>query len=175
MTWTGVLDTSAVIALPRLSSTAGVPERPVTTTVTFAELAVGPLVADDLQEQARRQAVLQQAEADLEALPFDLGAARAFGRVAAELRKAGRQGHGTLVRRDDRSDRAEQRVARAHREPGRLLAHQRPRRGRRPSRLSSLQLQTGGSQAPLEQHRGHHQLGHPHRVRRTRTSVHFVR
>lgn len=91
MTWTGVLDTSAVIALPRLTSTAGVPERPVTTTVTFAELAVGPLVADDLQERARRQAVLQQAEADLEALPFDLGAARAFGRVAADLRKAGRK------------------------------------------------------------------------------------
>ena len=79
------------MALPRLSSTAGVPERPVTTTVTFAELAVGPLVTDDLQERAWRQAVLQQAEADLEALPFDLGAARAFGRVAADLRQAGRK------------------------------------------------------------------------------------
>jgi len=91
VTWTGVLDTSAVIALPHLEFHRCVPERPVTTTVTFAELAVGPLVADDLQEQARRQAVLQQAEADLEALPFDLGAARAFGRVAADLRQAGRK------------------------------------------------------------------------------------
>ncbi len=91
MTATGVLGTSAVIALPRLQSTAGLPEHSVTTTVTLAELAVGPLVADDVQERARRQAVLQQAEADLQALPFDLAAGRAFGRVAADLRGAGRK------------------------------------------------------------------------------------
>lgn len=91
MTSTGILDTSAVIALPRLRSPVGLPEHAVTTTVTLAELGVGPLVADDVHERARRQAVLQQAEADLEALPFDMAAARAFGRVAADLRRTGRK------------------------------------------------------------------------------------
>ena len=35
--------------------------------------------------------MLQQAEADFEPLPFDAGAARAFGRVAASLRRSGRK------------------------------------------------------------------------------------
>ena len=34
---------------------------------------------------------VQQAEADLDALPFDSEAARAFGRVAASLRRSGRK------------------------------------------------------------------------------------
>jgi len=34
---------------------------------------------------------LQQAEADFEPLPFDSDAARAFGQVAASLRRAGRK------------------------------------------------------------------------------------
>ena len=37
-----------------------------------------------------RQAHLQQAESDFGSLPFDAGAARAFGQVAASLRRAGR-------------------------------------------------------------------------------------
>ena len=40
-----------------------------------------------------RQARLQQAEADFDPLPFDAAAARAFGRVAASLRLAGRKAH----------------------------------------------------------------------------------
>lgn len=59
--------------------------------VTLAELSVGPLVADDDAERAARQAHLQQAEADFAPLPFDADAARAFGRVAASLRRAGRK------------------------------------------------------------------------------------
>jgi tRNA(fMet)-specific endonuclease VapC len=61
------------------------------TAVTLAELSVGPLVAGDEKERAARQAVLQQAEADFEPLPFDASAARAFGQVAASLRRAGRK------------------------------------------------------------------------------------
>lgn len=61
------------------------------TTVTLAELSVGPLVATDEAVRAARQAHLQQAEADFEPLPFDVEAARAFGRVAASLRRAGRK------------------------------------------------------------------------------------
>ncbi len=87
----GILDTSAVIALPDLASPDVLPHSPVITTVTLAELSVGPLVAVDDDERARRQRVLQQAEADFVPLSFDAAAARAFGRVAADLRRAGRK------------------------------------------------------------------------------------
>lgn len=87
----GILDTSAVIALPGLATAASLPTSPLITTVTLAELSVGPLVAVEPTERARRQAVLQQAEADFDPLPFDVAAARAFGRVAADLRSAGRK------------------------------------------------------------------------------------
>ena len=87
----GILDTSAVILLPRITDPAALPIEPVTTAVTLAELSVGPLVARDERERAARQAHLQQAEADFTPLPFDAAAARAFGRVAASLRRAGRK------------------------------------------------------------------------------------
>jgi tRNA(fMet)-specific endonuclease VapC len=87
----GILDTSTVILLPRLDDTASLPAEPLITTVTLAELSVGPLVAKDEHERAARQAHLQQAEADFEPLPFDAAAARAFGRVAASLHRAGRK------------------------------------------------------------------------------------
>jgi tRNA(fMet)-specific endonuclease VapC len=87
----GVLDTSTVILLPRLRDPAALPVWPCITAVTLAELSVGPLVTGDETERARRQAVLQQAEADFEPLPFDAAAARAFGRVAASLRRRGRK------------------------------------------------------------------------------------
>ena len=64
---------------------------PLITAVTLAELAVGPLVAREEGERARRQIHLQQAEADFVALPFDAEAARAFGTVASSLRRAGRK------------------------------------------------------------------------------------
>lgn len=86
----GVLDTSTVILLQRLEEPASLPEEPLITTVTLAELTLGPLVAQNDQERAARQAHVQQAEADFEALPFDREAARAFGRVAASLRASGR-------------------------------------------------------------------------------------
>ena len=87
----GVLDTSTLILLQRLTNAASLPEEPVITAVTLAELSVGPLVAADQNERAARQAHLQQAEADFDPLPFDADAARAFGRVAASLRRAGRK------------------------------------------------------------------------------------
>ena len=48
-------------------------------------------MATDDEERARRQAQLEQAEADFEPLPFDAAAARAFGQVAAALRRTGRK------------------------------------------------------------------------------------
>jgi predicted nucleic acid-binding protein len=68
----GVLDTSAVIALHRLQSPEQLPSEPLITTVTLAELSVGPLVATTEIERSARQAHLQQAEADFVPLSFDL-------------------------------------------------------------------------------------------------------
>ena len=88
---TGILDTNLVVLLPRLAGSGLLPRRPVTTAITLAELSVGPLVAATDGERAQRQAVLQQTEATFTALPFDDAAARAFGRVSADLRRAGRK------------------------------------------------------------------------------------
>lgn len=87
----GVLDTSVLIALPRIGDASALPKEPLITAVTLAELSVGPLVARDEHERAARQAHLQQAESDFTPLPFDAAAARTFGRVAASLRRAGRK------------------------------------------------------------------------------------
>lgn len=87
----GVLDTSTLILLGLLEDPTSLPREPLITTVTLAELSVGPLVARDDRERAARQAHLQQAEADFDPLPFDARAARAFGGVAASLRRAGRK------------------------------------------------------------------------------------
>jgi predicted nucleic acid-binding protein len=86
-----VLDTNTVILLPRLADVTRLPAEPMITAITLAELSAGPLVADDEAERAARQAHLQQAENDFEPLPFDAAAARAFGQVAASLRRAGRK------------------------------------------------------------------------------------
>lgn len=61
------------------------------TSITLAELSVGPLLADDEAERAARQARLQEAEAAFEPLPFDASAAGTFGRVAASLRRGDRK------------------------------------------------------------------------------------
>jgi tRNA(fMet)-specific endonuclease VapC len=87
----GVLDTSTVIMLSSITDPAALPAEPLITTITLAELSVGPLVATTDLERAARQAHVQQAEADFDPLPFDAAAARAFGRVAASLRRAGRK------------------------------------------------------------------------------------
>ena len=86
-----MLDTNAVIRLGEVDPRR-LPAESVITTVTLAELTVGPLVAADATERAARQQHLQQAEADFgDPLPFDAAAARAFGPVAAALRAAGRK------------------------------------------------------------------------------------
>ena len=87
----GVLDTSVVILLDQLAADADLPEEPLITTITLAELSVGPLVTDNEFERAARQARLQVTEATFEPIPFDAPAARTFGRVAAELRGSGRR------------------------------------------------------------------------------------
>jgi len=88
---TGLLDTSTVILLSRLADISALPERPAISAITLAELSVGPLVAVDETVRAARLAHLQQAEATFDPLPFDAEAARAYGRVAASLRRSGRK------------------------------------------------------------------------------------
>jgi len=46
----GILDTSTVILLPRLKDPSALPDKPLISAVTLAELSAGPLVArDDLE------------------------------------------------------------------------------------------------------------------------------
>jgi tRNA(fMet)-specific endonuclease VapC len=87
----GMLDTSTVILLSRITDASVLPAWPCISAVTLAELSVGPLVAADDRARAERQAVLQQAESDFVPVPFDAASARAFGQVAASLRRSGRK------------------------------------------------------------------------------------
>lgn len=86
----GLLDTSTVIDLGDLDAET-LPAEALISAITLAELSVGALVAANSRQRAARQAHLQQAEADFDPVPFDAACARAFGRVAASLRRSGRK------------------------------------------------------------------------------------
>jgi predicted nucleic acid-binding protein len=84
----GVLDTSVlidhdIIAAERL------PDESAITAVTLAELAAGPHATENADERARRQDRLQWAAGTWDPLPFDMDAARMYGRVFAAARAAG--------------------------------------------------------------------------------------
>lgn len=87
----GILDTSALIPFNRFREVELLPVVSLITTITLAELSVGPLTVKNEVERARRLAHLQQVEASFSPLPFDVDAARAFGSVAASLRASGRK------------------------------------------------------------------------------------
>jgi predicted nucleic acid-binding protein len=87
----GLLDTSVVVSLGGMTDASGLPSRCFVSAITLAELSVGPLVARNDADRIARQSVLQQVEADFDPIPFDASAARAFGRVAAQLRASGRK------------------------------------------------------------------------------------
>lgn len=57
----------------------------------LAETAAGPHAAGDPAERARRQERLQWAEANLDALQCDDGAARSYGPICAAVHAAGRK------------------------------------------------------------------------------------
>lgn len=94
----GILDTSALIPFNRFREVELLPVVSLITTITLAELSVGPLTVKSEVERARRLAHLQQVEASFNPLPFDVDAARAFGSVAASLRESGRK---VSARRND--------------------------------------------------------------------------
>ena len=93
----GLLDTDVVILRRRIDATE-LPDEMAITAVTLAELSAGPhqVRADETRyeasaERARRLDVLQRAEHEFDAIPFDADAARAYGRVVAAVVAAGRQ------------------------------------------------------------------------------------
>lgn len=87
----GLLDTSVVIDHD-LVDVDRLPDQSAIAAVTLAELAAGPHATDDRNERARRQDRLQWAVATWDPLPFDADAARAYGRVFAAVKAAGRRG-----------------------------------------------------------------------------------
>ena len=86
----GLLDTSVVVDLDLLDP-AQLPREVAISVITLAELSAGPSAATDPFERARRQDRLQRAEAVFDPLPFDVEAARAYGRVYAAVLEQGRQ------------------------------------------------------------------------------------
>lgn len=87
----GLLDTSVVIDWHDPDVVAALPEEMAISAITAAELAAGPHLAGTPAEAARRQARLQEVEANLEPLRFDGTVARSFGLVVAAVVREGRQ------------------------------------------------------------------------------------
>ncbi len=92
----GLLDTSVVVDHDLVDPTL-LPDESAIAAVTLAELAAGPHATDDGEERARRQDRLQWAAATWDALPFDIEAARAYGRAFAATRAAGRSSRTRLA------------------------------------------------------------------------------
>ncbi len=87
----GLLDTSTLILLAQVVDPSSLPDEPAISTITLAELSVGPLVATTDDERVARLAHLQLAESDFDPIPFDAAAARAFALVSSSLRAGGRK------------------------------------------------------------------------------------
>jgi len=86
----GLIDTSIVIDLDHID-VEQLPKELAISAVTMAELAAGPHAAGDAGERARRQDRLQRAEATFDPLAFGGDAARAYGRIYAEIVATGRK------------------------------------------------------------------------------------
>lgn len=96
----GLLDTCVVIELNNGSLDIDqLPPEQVISSITLGELSIGPLLAQTPRERAARQLCLQTTEslfAEGGVLPYDAAAARAFGRVVADVVAAGRRHRGTI-------------------------------------------------------------------------------
>jgi predicted nucleic acid-binding protein len=85
----GLIDTSEVVDHDVLSTDV-LPDESAISAITLAELAAGPHATEDHEERTRRQDRLQWAAATWDPLPFDAEAARAYARVFAATKAAGR-------------------------------------------------------------------------------------
>jgi len=88
-----ILDTSVVIDLKSIAAEALAQEVCIST-VTLAELAAGPQASTDPDIRGRRQEHLQRIEATFDPIPFDVNAARAYGRIVGAVMAVGRKPRG---------------------------------------------------------------------------------
>jgi predicted nucleic acid-binding protein len=95
----GLLDTNILI-LRRHIDPEELPAQMAISAISLAELSAGPhevrpdaeqRAYDEIEERARRLDVLQRVESEFDPIPFDVQAARAYGRVAAAVMVAGRK------------------------------------------------------------------------------------
>ncbi|MFF7897411.1 type II toxin-antitoxin system VapC family toxin [Streptomyces sp. NPDC088817] len=95
----GILDTDIMI-LRRWIDPRELPAEMAITAITLAELSAGPHQVrgnaeqddyDEHAERARRTDVLQRAENEFDPIPFDVEAARVYGRVCAAVVGSGRR------------------------------------------------------------------------------------
>ena len=91
----GLVDTDIII-LHRWLDPAELPDEIAISSVTLAELSVGPhaVVGDTAEartERARRVAVLQRTEHEFDPIPFDDHAARVYGQLSGALIRRGRR------------------------------------------------------------------------------------
>jgi hypothetical protein len=92
----GLLDTSVIVDHDVVDP-GSLPDESAIAAVTLAELAAGPHAATEDAERSRRQDRLQWAAATWDVLPFDVDAARAYGRVFAATRAAGRSARARMA------------------------------------------------------------------------------
>ncbi|MFT4167281.1 MAG: type II toxin-antitoxin system VapC family toxin [Microlunatus sp.] len=92
----GLLDTNVLIHWSRLDTT-DLPDRAAISTITIAELSAGVHAAKSTLDRANRLDLLQRAESDFDPIPFDLAAARAYGRIAAAVVGIGRSPRGRVA------------------------------------------------------------------------------
>jgi predicted nucleic acid-binding protein len=94
----GLLDTNIMI-LRKWINPEELPAEMAITAITLAELSAGPHQVrgnaeqkdyDEHAERARRTDILQRAENEFDPIPFDVEAARIYGRVSAAVISAGR-------------------------------------------------------------------------------------
>lgn len=90
----GMLDTNILILRHGIDPNQ-LPDRAAISAVVLAELAAGVhLVREDAPDsgilRSERIALLQQAEAEFDPIPFDASAARMFGRMTAAVASLGR-------------------------------------------------------------------------------------
>lgn len=87
----GLLDTSVVVDWHDPIVVRALPDEVAISAITFAELAAGPLIASNPTERAKRQARLQEVEANAEPVPFDGAAVRSYGLIVAAVVRSGRK------------------------------------------------------------------------------------
>jgi predicted nucleic acid-binding protein len=89
-----VLDTSVIIDIASIGDDR-LPVEASITSLTLAELTSGPLAAMSSAERAERLERLQWTEGKFEAIPFDVAAAHAYGRVYAAAMSAKQKPRGS--------------------------------------------------------------------------------